>query len=83
MNNTKINKQKGGFTGKVTYSEIPSAGKVLSVLVEGHSHYPVCCVERLLYPVTMVNVNVYVQHSLVVLEQFQDTQHNVVDIAKT
>lgn len=48
------------------HPQVSSAGEVLSVLVEGHGHDPVCGVERFLHSISMVNVNVYVQNSLVV-----------------
>lgn len=54
------------------YSEISCARKVLAVLVEGHGHDTVCGVERLFHTITMVNVNIYVQHSLMVPEARKD-----------
>lgn len=49
-----------------TYPEVTGAREVLAVLVEGHGHDSVRCVESLLHTVPMMDVNVYVQHSLVV-----------------
>ena len=46
--------------------EVASAGEVVSVFVEGESHDSVCRVESLLHAVAMVNINVNIQHSLVV-----------------
>ena len=40
--------------------------EVVPVLVEGYSHDPISQVEGFLHPITMVNVNVYVQHTRVV-----------------
>lgn len=56
--------------------------EVISVFVEGHRHDPVSEVESFLNPVTMVDVNINVKHPRVVLEQLQDANHNVVDIAE-
>jgi len=52
------------------------------VLVEGHGHDTVSGEECLLHAVPMVYVDVNVQHAVVVLEQLQDGQHNVVDVAE-
>ena len=60
------------FVSLTTHSEISGAGEVLSVLVEGDGHHAVGGVEGLLHAVAVVDVDVDVQHPLVVLEQFQD-----------
>ena len=49
-------------------AEVAGAGEVFSVLVEADSHHSVRGVERLLDPVTVVNVDIDVEHSLVVLQ---------------
>ena len=50
--------------------------------MERDCHDPVCGVERLLDSVPMVDVNVNVQDSLVILEEFKDGKDDVVDIAE-
>lgn len=45
---------------KKTNPQVSSARKVFPILVERHSHDPVCGVEGLLYSITMVDVNVNV-----------------------
>lgn len=45
-------------------------------------HTPVCQVEGLLNSVPMVDVNVHVQHPRMVLEQLQDGQHQIIDVAE-
>ena len=67
---------------KVTHSKVSGAGEVLSVLVEGHGHDAVGGVEGLLDAVAVVDVDVDVEHPLVVLEQLQDGQDDVVDVAE-
>ena len=52
-----------------SYPEVASTGEVLAVLVEGHGHDAVSRVEGLLNAVAVVNVNVDVQHALVISEQ--------------
>ena len=47
-----------------------------------HRHDTVCEVEGLLDTIPMMNVNVHVQYSLIVLEQLQDSKHDVVHVAK-
>lgn len=64
-------------------ANIPGAGKVLSVLVEGDGHDPIGRVKGLLHPVPVVNVNVNVQDARMIFQQLQDGQVNVVDVAKT
>ena len=56
--------------------------EVLPISVEGETEHPVRHVEGLLHPVAMVDVYVYVEHSLVVLQQLQHGQHDVVDVAE-
>lgn len=48
------------------HPEVSSSREVLSVFMEGHGHDPVCGVEGLFHTISMVNVNINVQHSLVV-----------------
>lgn len=56
---------------------VPRPGKeVVTKLVEGDSHDPVCEVESLLNSVAMVNINVNVEHSWVVPAQPEQQQHN-------
>jgi len=40
--------------------------EVVAVFVEGNSHDPVCKVECLLDSITMVNINVKIQHAWVI-----------------
>lgn len=62
-----------------THSEIPCAWEVLPILVEGHGHDTVCGVECLLYAITMVNVNIYVKHSLMVPKARKDVTVKTMD----
>jgi len=48
------------------HPQVACTGEVLPVLVEGHSHDAVGGVEGFLHAVSMMDVNVYVQNSLVV-----------------
>lgn len=52
--------------GEQTHPQVSGSGEVFPVLVKGNSHDSVCGVEGLLHPVTVVDVNVDVQHPLVV-----------------
>lgn len=53
--------------GKIISTTVTCAGEeVVSIFVEGHGHDSVSEVERFLYSVAMVNVNINVQHSRVV-----------------
>lgn len=55
------------FPGTIILTTVTCAGEeVVSIFVEGHSHDSVSEVERFLYSVAMVNVNINVQHSRVV-----------------
>ena len=60
-----------------------SREEVLVVFVEADGHDAVGVVESLLYPVPVVNVNVQVQHPRVHLQQLQNAQNYVVDVAET
>ena len=61
---------------------VAGAGKEIPVLVERQRHHPVRTVKRFLHTVPVMNVDVDVQHSLVAFQQFNATQHNVVDVAE-
>mmetsp|Transcript_21840 Transcript_21840/g.55418 ORF Transcript_21840/g.55418 Transcript_21840/m.55418 type:complete len:490 (-) Transcript_21840:14-1483(-) len=61
---------------------VARAGEVLAELVERDGHHAVGGVEGLLDTVAVVDVDVDVQHALVVLEQLQDRQHDVVHVAE-
>lgn len=52
--------------GEQTHPQVSCSGEVFPVLVKGNSHDSVCGVEGFLHPVTVVDVNVDVQHPLVV-----------------
>ena len=62
--------------------DVARAREVLAELVEGDGHHAVGGVEGLLDAVAVVDVDVDVQHALVVLEQLEDGEHDVVGIAE-
>jgi hypothetical protein len=47
---------------------VSSARKVFSKLVEAHCHYSIGGIKRFLYSISMMNVNINVQNSLMFLE---------------
>ena len=51
--------------------------------MKGDGHDAVGEVEGLLYSIAMVNIYVNIQHSRVVLEQLQNGNDNVVDVAES
>eukprot|EP00051_Salpingoeca_urceolata_P005907 m.78637 g.78637 ORF g.78637 m.78637 type:complete len:485 (+) comp14592_c0_seq3:64-1518(+) len=63
--------------------DVAGARKVLSVLVKRHRHHSVGAVKCLFHTVAVMNVNVNVQHALMSLEELEDGEDNVVDIAKS
>mmetsp|Transcript_30119 Transcript_30119/g.94488 ORF Transcript_30119/g.94488 Transcript_30119/m.94488 type:complete len:358 (+) Transcript_30119:185-1258(+) len=62
--------------------DVARAGKVLAKLVKGDGQHAVRRVKGLLDAVAVVDVDVNVQHSHVHLEQLEDRQHDVVDVAE-
>jgi hypothetical protein len=63
--------------------ESASAGEeLIAVLVERYSHAAVGKVESLFDAVTVVDVDVEVQHARVDVEQLDNRQHDVVDVAE-
>ena len=56
--------------------------EVVPILVERHRHDPVGSQKRFLHSITMVDVNVNIQHPVVILQQLQNGQHNVIDITE-
>lgn len=49
-----------------SHPKVPSSREVLSVFMERHSHDPVCGIEGLFHAIAMVNINVNIQHPLVI-----------------
>jgi len=58
-------------------SQFASTREVLSILVEGHSHDSVRGIKGLFDTVTVVNINVDVQHTLIESEKLENTKDNV------
>ena len=50
----------------LTHLQIARPGKVFSIFVEGDGHYSVSGIKRLLHTVAMVNINVDIQHPLMI-----------------
>ena len=67
---------------ETSYPKVTCAREVFPVLVERHGHDPVRGVEGLLHAVPVVDVDVNVEDSLVVLQELEDGQHDVVDVAE-
>ena len=74
-----------GITGAVLgpgVLDVAGAGEEISVLVQTESHDAVGAVEGLLDAVAVVDVDVDVQDAGVDLEQLEDGQDNVIDVAE-
>lgn len=56
--------------------------EVIPILVKGNSHDSVAGQERLLNAIAMVDVNVNIQHPVMVLEQLQNRQNYVIHVAE-
>lgn len=56
--------------------------ETLFVLVEANCHHPVGVVEGLLDPISMVHINIEIEHSRVELEELEDAEDDVVDVAE-
>mmetsp|Transcript_37357 Transcript_37357/g.77510 ORF Transcript_37357/g.77510 Transcript_37357/m.77510 type:complete len:265 (+) Transcript_37357:434-1228(+) len=63
--------------------DITSARKILSKLVERTRHDTVCAVESFFHSITMMNVDINVEHTLVLLQEFKNSQNAIVDVAKS
>lgn len=61
---------------------VPRAWEKIAVSVEGNCHYSVGAVKGFLHPVSMMNINIDVKHSVLILEKFQDSQNDIIYIAK-
>lgn len=60
-----------------------SAREVIFELVEGTGHNSVSKVESLFNSITMVDIDVDIQHPLEGFEELEDSQHAIIDIAKS
>ena len=47
------------------------------------SSVPVRAIERFFYAITVVNINVNVEHALVVFEQLKNREHDIIDVAES
>jgi hypothetical protein len=64
------------------FFHVSCAWEEVSVAMERHRHYPVTRVKGFLNAVTMVHVDVYVEHAIVVFEELKDRKNDVVHIAE-
>ena len=64
-----------GFLLRNTHPEISCAGEVFPVLMERDRHHSVRGVESLLHSIAVVNVDIHVQHTLVVPEEWGNGQN--------
>jgi hypothetical protein len=50
--------------------------------MEADGHDAVSCIERFLDTVSMMTVNVNVQHPWICSQKFKDSEHDVIDVTK-
>ena len=55
----------------------------IAVLVKGDGHHAICQIERLLYAISMVNININVEDSWMVLQELQYRYDDVVHVAES
>lgn len=60
-----------------SHLDVTSSREKFSVFVERARHDPICGVECLFNAVTVVHVNVDVEHTRVISQQFQDAKYDV------
>merc|ERR1719469_621129 len=63
-------------------AQISGAREVFSIFVERYRHHPICCVKSFFNSISVMNIDIYVQDALVVLEKFENSKHNVVDVTE-
>lgn len=51
--------------------------------MERNSHNSICSIESLFDAISVMDINIDIQHSLVVFEKFEYTQHNVINVTKS
>jgi hypothetical protein len=68
--------------GVTTVQYIARSGKVLSELVEGYCHDTVGGIKCFLHSITVMNVDINVENTFVFLEQLQNSQDAIVNVAK-
>jgi hypothetical protein len=61
---------------------IPSAWKIIFKLMKWTCHYPISSIKGLFNTIPMMNVNINIKDSLIIIKQLQDTQHNIINITK-
>lgn len=64
------------------FKKLPTWEEIIAIFVKTDGHHSVRKVKGLLHPISVVHVDVYVQNSRVILEQFQNADDDVVDVAK-
>lgn len=78
--NAIAEREVDGIVLALTHSDIAQLTRtweVLAVLVEGHRHHTVSRVECLLNTISVVDININVEHALLESQQLQDTQNDV------
>jgi hypothetical protein len=70
-------------TANTNVAKFASTRKVLSVFVERNGHDTVGSVKGLFNTVSVVNVNVDVENTLLIPEQLDDSEDDVIDIAES
>ena len=62
--------------------EVSRSGEKLAVLVKRARHHTICSIECLFYAISMMHIDVNIQNPRMVPKKFQNTQNNVIDVAK-
>ena len=61
---------------------VSSSGKVVFKFMKGACHDSIGKVKGLFYSVSMVDININVEHSLVDFEEFENSQNTVINITE-
>ncbi len=63
--------------------QITSSREIFTIFMETDSHDSVSSVESFLHTVTVMDININVENTLVIFEQLQDAHDDIVDITET
>jgi small-conductance mechanosensitive channel len=58
-------------------TEFPGPREVLAIFVERNGHHTVGGIERFFHTITVMNVNIDIEHSLLVAEELNDPKNDV------
>jgi hypothetical protein len=62
--------------------DITSAWEEIAISMERYGHDSICAVEGFLDSISMMNVDIDIEYSVMIFQELQDGEDNIIDIAE-